>query len=278
MIWLQYAIFQRAIIGCIFTGLLTGLMGVFVVRMRLTTIGYSMAHSAFAGAALGVALSASAVAVDPLATAIAFSTATAFFIGPAADKARLPIDTVTSIAFSLNMALAFIFLTFSPQVGLSSEVASVLWGSIVAMTNRDLVFLVALTSIVLALVYLFWKELFAIMFDRRMAEADGINTKPFIYFMIFMVGIVVAFSLKLVGGILIYALLFNPASSALQFSHDMRKIIVMSPIIGIVSCLSGFFLSFIFDIPVGSCIALVSTVIFAVSVILSPKKRREVKA
>ncbi|MEM1998087.1 MAG: metal ABC transporter permease [Candidatus Bathyarchaeia archaeon] len=277
MIWLQYAIFQRAIIGCIFTGLLTGLMGVFVVRMRLTTIGYSMAHSAFAGAALGVALSAS-VAVDPLATAIAFSTATAFFIGPAADKARLPIDTVTSIAFSLNMALAFIFLTLSPQVGLSSEVASVLWGSIVAMTNRDLVFLVALTSIVLALVYLFWKELFAIMFDRRMAEADGISTKPFIYFTIFMVGIVVAFSLKLVGGILIYALLFNPASSALQFSHDMRKIIVMSPILGIVSCLSGFLLSFIFDIPVGSCIALVSTMIFAVSVILSPKKRREVKA
>ncbi|MEM2149916.1 MAG: metal ABC transporter permease [Candidatus Bathyarchaeia archaeon] len=271
VIWLQYAIFQRAIIGCIFAGLLTGLIGVIVVRMRLTTIGYSIAHSAFAGAALGVALSAT---VDPLVTAIAFSITTALFIGPVADKAKLPVDTITSIAFSLNMALAFIFLTLSPQVGLSSEVASVLWGSIVAINNRDLIFLVALTSTVLALIYLFWKELFAIMFDRRMAEADGISTKPFIYFTIFMVGVVVAFSLKLIGGILVYALLFNPASSALQFSYDMRKIIVISPILGIVSCISGFFLSLIFDMPVGSCIALVSTIIFAISVILSPKKKR----
>ncbi|MBS7624687.1 MAG: metal ABC transporter permease [Candidatus Bathyarchaeia archaeon] len=272
MIWLNYTIFQRVIIGCIFTGLLTGLLGVFVVKMRLTAIGYSIAHSAFAGAALGLALLA-----DPLMTALLFSIATALLIGPAADKAKLPIDTITSIAFSLNMALAFIFLTLAPTVGLSSEVASVLWGSIVAITNRDLFFLVVLTSIVIALVYLFWKEIFTIMFDRRMAEADGINTKPFIYFTILMVGVVIAFSLRLVGGILVYALLFNPASSALQFSHDMRKIIVLSPILGVISCISGFFLSLVFNVPIGSSIVLISTIMFAISVIISPKKRREVR-
>ncbi|MBS7649436.1 MAG: metal ABC transporter permease [Candidatus Bathyarchaeia archaeon] len=272
MIWLELAIIQRAIIGCLITGLLTGLIGVFVVKMRLTTIGYSMSHSAFAGAALGVALS-----VDPLTTAIAFSALTASLIGPAAEKARLPIDTITSIAFSLNMALAFIFLTFS-KIGLSTEVASVLWGSIVAITNRDIVFLVALTTVILAVVYLFWKELYAIMFDRKMAEADGINTKPFIYFTIFIVGIVVAFSLKLVGGILIFALLFNPASSALQFLHDMRKIAILSPLIGMASCLTGFFVSLIYDLPVGSSIALISTIVFAISVFFSPKRKREVKA
>jgi len=272
MIWLEYAIFQRAIIGGIIIGLLAGLIGVFVVRMRLSAIGYSMSHSAFAGAALGVAIS-----IDPLLTALVFSAVTALLIGPIADKARLPIDMITSIAFSLNMALAFIFLTLSPQVGLSSEVASVIWGSIVAVTNRDLVYLVILCSVTLALTYLFWKELFAIMFNRRMAEADGINTKPFIYFIIFLVGIVVAFSLKLVGGILVYALLFNPASSALQYLHDMKKIVILSPIIGATSCVTGFFISLIFDIPVGSCIALVSTLIFAFSVILSPKRKKEAK-
>jgi ABC-type Mn2+/Zn2+ transport system permease subunit len=272
MIYLEYAVFQRALLGCIFIGLLGGLIGVFVVKMRLSTIGYSMSHSAFAGAALGVALS-----IDPLITAIIFSAATAVFIGPAADKARLPIDTITSIAFSLNMALAFIFLTFSPQIGLSSEVASVLWGSIVSITNRDLVYLIALCSVTLALIYLFWKELFTIMFDRKMAEADGINTKPFIYFMIFLTGIVVALSLKLVGGLLVYALLFNPSSSALQYLHDMRKIIFLSPIIGAASCIAGFFTSLFLNIPVGSCIALISTLIFAFSVIFSPKRRRRWK-
>jgi len=274
MIWLEYAIFQRALTGCIITGLLTGLIGVFVVRMRLSTIGYSISHGAFAGAALGVATS-----TDPLLTAMVFSAMTALFIGPVADKARLPIDMITSIAFSLNMALAFIFLTLSPQVGLSSEVAGVIWGSIISVTNKDLVFLTALCSVTLALIYLFWKELFAIMFNRKMAEADGINTKPFIYFMIFLAGIVVAFSLKLVGGILVYALLFNPASSALQYLHDIKKIIVLSPIIGVASCITGFFISLIFDVPVGASIALISTLIFAFSVLFSPKrKRREVKS
>jgi zinc/manganese transport system permease protein len=270
--WLSYAVFQRALIGCVMTGLLTGLLGVFVVRMRLTAIGYSMAHSAFAGAALGVALR-----VDPLITAMMFSAFTASFIGPAADKARISVDTITSIAFSLNMALAFIFLTLSPQVGLSSEVAGVIWGSIIALTSGDLAFLTLIFLMASLLIYLFWKEFFAIMFDRRMAEADGINTRPFIYFIIFMVGLVVAFSLKLVGGILLYALLFNPASSALQFLHDMKKIIILSPAIGVASCVSGFLISLTFDVPVGACIALVSTIIFAISVALSPKRRREVR-
>jgi len=265
------AIFQRAIIGCVITGLIMGLISVFVIRMRLTAIGYSMSHSAFAGAALGVALS-----MDPLITAIFFSAITATLIGPVSDKARVSIDTITSIAFSLNMALAFIFLTLSPQVGLSSEVASVIWGSIIAITNSDLIYLEILFLATLSLIYLFWKELFAIMFDRKMAEADGISTKPFIYFVIFLTGIVVAISLKLVGGILIYALLFNPASSALQFLHDIKKVMILSPIIGMASCLTGFFASFMFNMPVGACIALFSTIIFSISVILSPKRKRRV--
>jgi len=274
MIWLELAIIQRALVGCLLAGFLTGLIGVFVVRMRLSAIGYSMSHGAFAGAALGVAAS-----VNPLLTAMLFSATTAFLIGPAADKARLPADTVTSIAFPLNMALAFIFLTLSPQIGLSSEVASVLWGSVISMTNSDMVYLTILCAVTLALIHFFWKELFAIMFDRKMAEADGISTKPFVYFIIFLVGLVVTLSLKLVGGILIFALLFNPASSALQYLHDMKKIVIVSPIIGAVTCVSGLMVSLVLDVPVGSCIVLVSTLVFALSVLLSPKrKRKEVKS
>ena len=273
MIWLELAVIQRAIIGCILAGFLTGLMGVFVVRMRLSAIGYSMSHGAFAGAALGVAIS-----WNPLLTGMLFSSATALLIGPVADKARLNTDTITSIAFPLNMALAFIFLALSPQIGLSSDVASVFWGSVIAMTNRNLVYLTTLCAASIALIHFFWKELFAIMFDRRMAEADGINTKPFVYFIVFLVGLVVTLSLKLVGGLLIFALLFNPASSTLQFLQDMKKIVIVSPIVGAFTCLSGLMVSLVWDMPVGSCIVLVSTVIFAVSVLISPKrKRKEVK-
>lgn len=270
MIWFELPFIQRALMGCVLAGFLTGLIGVFVVRMRLSAIGYSMSHGAFAGAAFGVAAS-----VNPLLTAMFFSSATAFLIGPVADKARLNTDTVTSIAFPLNMALAFFFLTLSPQIGLSSEVASVLWGSVISMTNRDVVYLITLCAATLALIHFFWKELFAIMFDRRLAEADGINTKPFVYFIIFLVGLVVTLSLKLVGGLLIFALLFNPASSAIQFLYDMKKIMIVSPFIGAITCVTGLIVSLVLDVPVGSCIALVSTVIFGISVLLSPKRKRK---
>jgi ABC-type Mn2+/Zn2+ transport system permease subunit len=274
MIWLELAIMQRALIGCLLAGFLSGLVGVFAVRMKLSAIGYSMSHGAFAGAALGVAMS-----VNPLATAILFSSATALFIGPVADKARLHADTVTSIVFPLNMALAFVFLTLSPQIGLTSDVASVLWGSVISMSNSDVVYLTTLCAVTLVLVHFFWKELFAIMFNRKLAEADGIDTKPFVYFIIFLIGVVVTFSLKLVGGLLIFALLFNPASSALQFFHDMKKIVLVSPMIGAGTCVAGLMFSLFLDLPVGSCIVLVSTFVFALAVLLSPKrKREEVKA
>jgi ABC-type Mn2+/Zn2+ transport system permease subunit len=261
---------QRSIIACLLAGFLMGMIGVFVVRMRLSAIGYSMSHGAFAGAALGLA-----TVTNPLVTGLLFASGTAFLIGPIADKARLHADTITSIVFPLNMALAFVFLTLTPEVGLSSQVANVLWGSIISMTNTDLVYLFIIFAITLSTIYFVWKELFAIMFNRKLAEADGINTKPFIYLIIFLAGIVVTFSLKLVGGLLIYALLFNPASTVLQFSENIRKVIIVSPLLGMGTTVSGFFVSLFFDLPVGSCIVIVSTIFFAIALLLSPKRRRK---
>ncbi|MCW4015526.1 MAG: metal ABC transporter permease [Candidatus Bathyarchaeota archaeon] len=270
MIWLEYVIMQRALIACILAGFLMGLIGVFVVRMRLSAIGYSMSHGAFAGAALGVA-----TAMDPLVTGLAFASGTAFLIGPIADKARLHVDTITSIVFPLNMALAFVFLTLTPEIGLTSQVANVLWGSIISVTNNDLVYLATLFASAVAIVYFTWKELFAIMFNRKLAEADGIRTKPFVYMIILLSGVVITFSLKLVGGLLIYALIFNPASTTLQFFEDMRTVVIVSPLIGAATTVSGLLVSLVFDLPVGSCIVIVSTIVFAVALLLSPKRRRK---
>ena len=270
MILLEFAIMQRALIACVLAGFLMGLIGVFVVRMRLSAIGYSMSHGAFAGAALGAA-----TATNPLLTGLLFASSTAFLIGPIADRARLHADTITSIIFPLNMALAFVFLTLVPEIGLSSQVANVLWGSIISMTNADLVYLITLFATSIVIVYFVWKELFAIMFSRKLAEADGINTKPFIYLTIFLAGVVITFSLKLVGGLLIYALLFNPASTVLQFSENMRKVVIASPMIGMATTVSGLFVSLFFDMPVGSCIVIVSTIVFAVALLFSPKRRRK---
>jgi len=271
MILLSLSIIQRALIGCLLAGFLTGLVGVFVVRMKLTSTGFCMSHAAFAGASLGVALTWS-----PIGLAFMFSAAVASVIGPVADKAKLHADTIMSIAFPLNMALAFVFLTMAPGVTkLTGEVTTVLWGSVLSIGSNDLAYLAVVSAATLSIFYLFWKEFFAIMFDRRMAEADGINTKPFVYLTIFIVGVVVTLSLKLVGGLLVFALLVNPASTAFQFLYDLKKIAVASPLIGTATCTAGLVVSLFLNWPVGACVVIVSTLCFASAVLLSPKRRRK---
>ncbi len=263
------ALVYRSMAGAVLVGLLTGLISVFTVRIKLSSMGFCMSHAAFAGAALGVGLS-----LNPFTMALIFSMAVASLVGPVSDKAKLHPDLITSIAFPLNMALAFIFLTLTPGiVRFTNEVTSILWGSILSVGFQDIVYLAGLLSAIVVAVILFWKELFAIMFSRRMAEADGINTKPFIYAIIFAIGLVVTFSLKLVGGLLVFALLFNPAATALQFSYDIKKVALAAPLLGVASCLLGLALSYMFNWPAGACIVLVSTLGFALAVAFSPKRR-----
>ncbi|HID18824.1 TPA: metal ABC transporter permease, partial [Candidatus Bathyarchaeota archaeon] len=127
----------RSAAGAVLIGLLAGLISVFIIRIKLSSMGFCMSHAAFAGAALGVGLS-----VNPFTMALAFSLATASFIGPVSDKAKIHPDLITSIAFPLNMALAFIFLTLTPGVvRFTSEVTSILWGSVLSVGFQDIVYL-----------------------------------------------------------------------------------------------------------------------------------------
>jgi len=157
---------------------------------------------------------------------------------------------------------------------MSSTAMSILWGSILGITYIDVLRLSILTFSILLVIILFFKEFHAIMFNRKMAEASGISTKPFYYLILFLTAITVAFSIKLVGGLLIFALIVNPASSAYQFFYDFKKILIFSPLFGILFSLGGIVLSFLLDFPVGSSIAIISSIGFGISVVLSPKRKK----
>ncbi|MEA1993889.1 MAG: iron chelate uptake ABC transporter family permease subunit [Euryarchaeota archaeon] len=269
MILLPSKIILFAILGALLTGIACSLMGSFVVRMNLSSLGFCMSHAAFAGAALGLVLS-----FDPLIMAIISSVFIALILGPIAEKAKLDTNIVLGILFSLTISLGLIFLNFAPGTAMSSSALSLLWGSILGISLTDILRLVIITSVIILIVILFFKEFQSIMFSRKMAEASGINTKPVYYLILILTGITVALSLKLVGGLLVFALMVNPASSAYQFFYDMKTITIFSPIIGVLCCLLGIVLSFYLDMPTGASIAIVSSLIFGISVIISPKRRR----
>jgi ABC-type Mn2+/Zn2+ transport system permease subunit len=269
MINLPLSLLIVSILGALLAGFVCSTMGVFVVRMNLSSIGYCMSHAAFAGAAFGLMVS-----VDPLACALVFSFVVALILGPLAEKAQLESNIVTGFLFSVMIALAFIFLNFIPGQAASGTALRILWGSIFSIGYNDLIFLLLLSFSLVIFITLFYKELLAVMFHRKLAESSGINTKLFYFVVLFFTGFAVSLSLRLVGGLLVFALIINPTSSAYQFFYDFKKILIVSPLIGIFSCLMGFLLSLLTDFPIGASIVVVSAIIFAGSIGISPKRKK----
>ena len=270
-----------SMLGAILAGLSCSLTGVFVVNLKIPSIGYCMSHAAFAGASLGLLIDANLRLInidysfDPIITAVIFTIIVAGILGPLTEKAKLETNIIISILFTLMIALGFIFLSFMPSGVLSASAVSILWGSIFGISVEDVLYLVILNAILIIILIFFYKEFHAIMFDKKLAQASGINVSIFFFFVLITTGIVVAFSIKIIGALLVYALIVNPCSTILEFSYDMKKIFALSPVIGIGTCILGYFTSLIFDIPIGSSIIIVSCIIFIIALIISPKRRRK---
>ena len=269
MIELPIALLITSVLGAVLAVFACSSLGVFVVGMNLSSIGYCMSHAAFAGAAFGLIVS-----FDPLISAVVFSFGTALILGPLAEKARLEINVIIGFLFSILIALAFIFLNFIPGQAASGAALRILWGSIFSVGYNDLIFLMVLSFAIILFITLFYKELLAVMFHRKLAESSGVNTKLFYFAVLLFTGFAVSLSLQLVGGLLVFALIVNPTSTAYQFFYDFKKIVIVSPVIGIVSCLVGFYLSLITDFPIGASIVVVSAVFFAIAIIVSPKRKK----
>jgi ABC-type Mn2+/Zn2+ transport system permease subunit len=258
-----------SIIGAVLAGFACSTMGNFVVRMNLSSIGYCMSHAAFAGAAFGILIT-----VDPMLTAVFFAIITAMILGPLAEKARLESNIVIGFMFSFMIAIAFIFLYAKPGEAATGKALSILWGSLFSVDFNDVILLVVLSFILLVFITIFYKELLAVMFNRKMAESAGINTRIFYFAALFFTGFAVALSLKIVGGLLVFALIINPTSTSYQFFFDFKKIMIFSPIFGIMSCLIGFYFSWFYDFPIGASIVIVSALFFAIAIVISPKRRK----
>jgi ABC-type Mn2+/Zn2+ transport system permease subunit len=258
------------LLGSLLGGLLCSLMGVFVVRMNLSSLGFAMSHAAFAGAALGLAVSV----LDPLWMAIVFAVAIAAILGPLSEVSRLEPNTIIGATFPVMMAFGLIFINLAPSAAIGSGALSLLWGSVLGITMADVLKLGILAVVMITVLVGFGKEFLAILLDRKLAAASGVNTRVYYYLVLFLTAVTVALALRVTGGLLIYSLMILPASAAYQLLYDIKKVFLLAPLLGMLSALGGFFLSLAADLPIGASIVLAAAGIFFVSVGVSPKRRR----
>ena len=264
---LSYKFMQNALVAALLGGAGCGVIGVWVVLLRIPFIGVAMSHAAFAGAILGILFG-----VNPLLLGILACIAAAALVGPTADRAQVDANLSMGVIFSILVGIAF--LGMGLMKGPKTEALNLLWGNILTLSHRDLWLLALATATVLAFTITFYHELRAIVFSRIIARATGIPERALFYALLFVSGLTITLNLNTIGGLLIFSLIVNPPSAAHQLTYSLSRMIVLSVSFAIASCLAGLALSYLFDVPTGAVIVLVSGLILVAATTLSPKRRR----
>ncbi|MGQ9631297.1 MAG: metal ABC transporter permease [bacterium] len=225
-----------------------------------------MSHAAFAGAIFGTL-----VGVDPTLAAFAFSFLSALLIGPVADRGELNPDTAIGIIFSIMLGLAFLFMGLIP--GPKTQALGLIWGNILTVTRCHLRLMFAICALVVSIIVLLFKEIQAVIFHREIAASVGIPERAIFYSVLFLTGAVITTSFKAIGGLLIFSLVTNPAAAAYQLTYSLKKMFLLSASFGVASCLAGLFFSYVFNVPSGAVIIITSSLLFALAMAFSPKRR-----
>ena len=265
---LTYDFMQRSLLAAAMVGGLCSLIGVFVVLRGLAFVGAGTAHAAFAGVALAYLMG-----WPPLLLAILFGLVTVWITGWVEEKGTMKLDVSIGILYTTTMALAILFIGLMKAY--NAEVYGYLFGNVLSVTPEELKTIGGLSVVVIGTMVLFSKELYFIAFDQEMAEASGVPARRMFFLLLTLVALTVVVSLKTVGAILVFAMVLIPASTAYQLTHSLSMLTWYSMIIGIVCSAGGVLLSALWDIPSGPAIVLLSTLLFFISIILSPKRLRQ---
>lgn len=259
---------QRAILATLFAGIACSMVGVLVVTMRISFLGVCMSHAAFAGALLGLVISA-----NPMWLAIIASLVAAGALGPLADHGDFAPDTAIGIVFSSALGVSFLLLSIIP--GPKTEALSLLWGSVLTVTTGSLYLLAAVALGAMILIALFFKEIQTVIFNRELARSLGLPATWVFYGILVLSGLTTTASLNAIGGLLVFSLIVNPAAAAYQITYNLKQMFVIAAFFGVASGWLGLALSWRLNLPTGALIILASCALFVLANVFSPKRRAQ---
>lgn len=263
---LKLSFVQNALAAGIISSVLLAVIGVYVVLKKMSFIGDGIAHSAFGGVALGLLLG-----YDTTLSAVIFAWLTAMLIGVSRRKGKTSEDALIGIFFAFTMALGVIFIGFNKNY--TADIFGYLFGDILAVTGSDVAIIGAVAAVVLLCVFLFGKELLFFIYDEDGAKVSGVKT-DFIYFLLLtLITLSVVASIKIIGIILVVAFLIIPASAALLLAKKFNTVVAIAVIIGVVSTITGFILSYVFDLASGATIVVTATALFSAAAVWDRLKK-----
>lgn len=273
--WITLGFLRRALIaGCV-VAISCGLLSPYIVLRRMAFAGHGLAHAAFGGAAIALLLGVS-MAVGGTAFAVLLAIVLAIWTR----KGRTTEDSAIGILVAGSMALGILCLSF--RKGYTQDIFSFLFGNILAVLEADLVFTIVVAIVTVLFLILSSRSLMATTFHEDLARVEGYRVDVVRILLFVLVAANVVAAMKLVGVILVSALLVVPGSVMLHFAHRFRTVQLGSAVVGVVAVLLGMFLSYLLDLPTGAVIALVLclgyVVARAIVILLRGRQRAPVPA
>ncbi len=248
---LSYTFIQHALIAGLLVSIISGVIGALVVVNRMVFLAGGIAHSAYGGIGIAVFFG-----LPVFFGASLFAVFAALVMSAVAFKHRHRTDTIIGLIWAVGMAIGIIFIDLTP--GYNVDMMSYLFGSILAVSEGDLLYMAILCAGIVLFVVLYYKELLSLSYDAEYAALRGINVKFFYTVLLIISALSVVVAIRVVGLILVIALLSIPTYIAERLSDSLGKMMLFSGIIAAFFTLAGLFLSYRFDLTSGATIILVS--------------------
>ena len=252
---------QRALIAGVLVSLCAALLGVSLVLKRYSMIGDGLSHVSFGALAIAVALG-----VTPLYFSIPVVILAAFFLLRAANNDA-------AIAAMSAASLAIGILVISRTSGMTTDVDSYMFGSVLAMSWGDVALSAALCAAVLALFVLFYHRIFAITFDENFSRATGLRVGRYNTLLAILTALTIVLGMRMMGAMLISSLIIFPALTAMRLFRSFRGVILSAAVTSVVCFCAGLTISFVYSTPVGATVVAANLALFLAACVLRLLRR-----
>lgn len=257
----QYSFMVRAFIAGLLIAVTVPLMGSFLVARRYSLIADSLAHASLAGVGAGLLLG-----FNPILVAVPATIAGSLIMEYLRQNKRISGETSLAILMSGGLAIAVVFASLAH--GARADFNAYLFGSIATTARSDILVLLGAALVVITLLLINYRAFLHIAFDEDSARIAGYNVNALNYLLAAMTAVVVVLSLRIVGGLLIGALLVIPVISASRFSRSFGQTILLATVFAVIAVIVGLFLAFYVGIAAGGAIVIAALVTFLLALLL----------
>jgi zinc transport system permease protein len=260
--WLQYAFMQRALLAALLVGLAAPAVGTYLVQRRMALMGDGIGHVALTGVALGFL-----VGTAPVATAVVVAIAGAIVIEYVRSRGKASGDVALALLFYGGIATGVLLISMSSN-GTSATLISYLFGSLTSTSTSDVVVIAVLSAVVLAVTLGLRRRLFAVCQDEEHARVAGLPVQGLNMLLAVMAAVTVAIAMRVVGSLLISALMVVPVATVQQLTRGFAATLYSALGLGMVVSLAGVVGSYYLDTPSGPSIVVLALVLFVLVAVL----------